>query len=374
MLWARDVYSQMTNLKIPNGTMIALRLEEPCSKPSILKTSPMNNVIKKNLIKTLWRMTLTTGIFALTLSHHAQAAYPDRPIKLIIPYAAGGPTDVLGRLVAQKMGEILKQTVVVDNRAGASANVGILAVAKSMPDGYTILFGDINLVVNPFLYKNLSFDVQKDFVSVGLVASAPLVLLVNQNAQAKTLAELINQAKTQPGQFNFGSAGAGNTTHLAMELLKSKYGLDIVHVPYKGANPALNDLVAGHVNMMVTGMSGAKSLLESGRLRALAITGEKRASIMPSVPTFEQAGYPLPEMKIGSWWGMVAPTGTPTDALQTLNASLNTSLNSVELKTKLHELNIEALGGSALDLDKWMASEVQTWSNVIKKAAIQAEP
>ncbi len=304
----------------------------------------------------------------------AHASFPEHPIRLIIPYAAGGPTDVLGRIVGQKMGDVLKQSVVIDNRPGAGANVGILAVAKSTPDGYTLLFGDINLVVNPFLYKNLSFDPQRDFVSVGLVASAPLVLLVSQNAPAKSMAELIAQAKAQAGQMNFGSAGAGNTTHLAMELLKTKYGLEITHVPYKGANPALNDLVAGHVNMMVTGLSGAKSLVESGRLRALAITGDKRAPSLPAVPTFEQAGFPLAEMKIGSWWGVVAPAGTPSEAIQQLNAALNVSLNSSELKAKLHDLNIEPLGGSGADLDKWMSAEVQTWSNVIKKAAIQAEP
>ncbi len=324
----------------------------------------------------LYVLVLNLGVWAYIImkASTAQAAFAEHPIRLIIPYAAGGPTDVLGRLVGQKMSEVLKQSVVIDNRPGAGANVGILAVAKSTPDGYTLLFGDINLVVNPFLYKNLSFDPQRDFVSIGLVASAPLVLLVSQNAPAKTMAELISQAKAQAGQMNFGSAGAGNTTHLAMELLKTKYGLDIIHVPYKGANPALNDLIAGHVNMMVTGLSGAKSLVESGRLRALAITGDKRATSLPSVPTFEQAGFPLAEMKIGSWWGIVAPIGTPNEAIQVLNSALNTSLASTELRAKLHELNIEPLGGSGSDLDKWMNAEVQTWSNVIKKAGIQAEP
>ena len=328
--------------------------------------------IERPLVELLWSWAMVCA--SLMTVGVAHASFPEHPIRLIIPYAAGGPTDVLGRIVGQKMGDVLKQSVVIDNRPGAGANVGILAVAKSTPDGYTLLFGDINLVVNPFLYKNLSFDPQRDFVSVGLVASAPLVLLVSQNAPAKSMAELIAQAKAQAGQMNFGSAGAGNTTHLAMELLKTKYGLEITHVPYKGANPALNDLVAGHVNMMVTGLSGAKSLVESGRLRALAITGDKRAPSLPAVPTFEQAGFPLAEMKIGSWWGVVAPAGTPSEAIQQLNAALNVSLNSSELKAKLHDLNIEPLGGSGADLDKWMSAEVQTWSNVIKKAAIQAEP
>ena len=332
---------------------------------------------KKQMSQQIYSQFLKTLAFSLILSStifQVQAAYPERPIRLVIPYAAGGPTDILGRIVGERMGEALKQTVVIDNRQGAGANVGITAVAKSPADGYTLLFGDINLVINPFLYKNLSFETQRDFVSIGLVASAPLVLVVNQNAPYKNVAELIMAAKAKPGMMNFGSAGAGNTTHLAMELLKSKYGLEITHVPYKGATPALNDLIAGHVNLMVVGLSGAKALIEGGKLKALAITGDKRAASLPNVPTFEQASFALPEMKIGSWWGIVAPKGTPNEIIQELNSALNSSLGSTEIKAKLKDLNIDGLGGSSSELDKWMGSEIDTWSKIIKKAAIQVEP
>ena len=328
--------------------------------------------IQKNPVRLLQKVVC--GIIFLFSFVNANAAYPDHPIRLIIPYAAGGPTDILGRIIGEKMGDILKQSIVIDNRQGAGANVGIMAVAKSPSDGYTILFGDINLVINPFLYKNLSFDVQRDFSSVGLVASAPLVLIVSQNSPFKNITDLVSSVKSKPGVFNYGSAGAGNTTHLAMELLKSKYGLEIAHVPYKGATPAINDIIAGHIDCMVVGLSAAKALIEGGKLRALAITGDKRAVNLLSVVTFEQAGFPLPEMKIGSWWGVLAPKGTPSEVTQELNNALNASINSNEIKSKLRELNIEPLGGTIGELDRWMGNEIETWSKVIKKANIQIEP
>jgi tripartite-type tricarboxylate transporter receptor subunit TctC len=329
--------------------------------------------MKYQALKKLFNLTIPLFVL-FGIAGTTKAAYPERPIRLIIPYAAGGPTDILGRIIGTKISEVIKQTVVIDNRQGAGANVGINAVAKSPGDGYTLLFGDINLVINPFLYKGLSFDVQRDFTSVGLVASAPLVMVVNQNSPFKNVSELIGAAKSKPGTMNFASAGSGNTTHLAMELLKSKYGFEMTHIPYKGATPALNDLVAGQINVMVVGLSGAKGLIEGGKLKALAITGDKRAPGLPGVPTFEQSAHALPEMKIGSWWGIVAPKTTPTEIVQELNLALNTSLNSPELRGKLNELNIEPLGGNAMELDKWMASEIETWSKVIKKASIQMEP
>ncbi len=334
---------------------------------------PLKSSMRPSLYQHLLQ-SLALLSFLLIGACPVSAAYPERPIRLIIPYAAGGPTDILGRIVGEKMGEALKQTVVIDNRQGAGANVGITAVAKSPADGYTLLFGDINLVINPFLYKNLSFEVQRDFTSVGLVASAPLVLVVHQNAPFKNVTDLVMAAKAKPATMNFASAGAGNTTHLAVELMKSKYGLDMVHVPYKGATPALNDLMAGHVNLMVVGLSAAKGLIEGGKLRALAITGDKRAATLPNVPTFEQASLSLPEMKIGSWWAIAAPKGTPSEIVQELNTALNSALSSNETKAKLKDLNIEPLGGTPQELDKWMGAEIETWSKVIKKAGIQLEP
>jgi tripartite-type tricarboxylate transporter receptor subunit TctC len=321
-----------------------------------------------------WRALMLATLLALGCCKLAAAAgYPDRPLKLVIPYAAGGPTDVLGRMVGQKLGESLKQTVVIENRPGAGAAVGFSAVAKAAPDGYTLLLGDINLAVNPYLYKSLPYDAQKDFAPIGLVASAPLVMLVSQNSSARSLQDLMALAKAEPGKLTFGSAGAGNTTHLSMELFKAKMGLDIVHVPYKGASPALNDLVAGHVSMMVTGLSGAKSLVESGKLRALAITGDKRAVVWPQVPTFAEAGAPLPEMRVGSWWGLFAPAGTPNDILAELNRALQQALSSPDLLQRLRELNIEPLSGPAKELERWVGSEMNTWSQVIKRSGIQPE-
>lgn len=180
-------------------------------------------------------------------------------------------------------------------------------------------------------------------------------------------------AKAEPGKLTFGSAGAGNTTHLSMELFKAKMGLDIVHVPYKGANPALNDLVAGHVSMMVTGLSGAKTLVEAGKLRALAITGDKRAAVWPQVPTFAEAGAPLPEMKVGSWWGLFAPAGTSPEIVAELHRALTQCLASPDVLQRLRELNIEPASGTSRDLDRWVGAEMSTWSQVIKRSGIQPE-
>ncbi len=325
-----------------------------------------------------WRLTrrasVLAGLLALGCCGWAVGAtYPERPIKLVIPYAPGGPTDVLGRIIGQKLGEVIKQTVVIENRPGSGATVGFAAVAKSAPDGHTVLLGDINLAVNPFLYKNLPYDAQKDFSAIGLVASAPLVMLVSQNSPAKSLQDLMAMAKAEPGKLTFGSAGAGNTTHLSMELFKAKMGLDIVHVPYKGANPALNDLVAGHVSMMVTGLSGAKTLVEAGKLRALAITGDKRAAVWPQVPTFAEAGAPLPEMKVGSWWGLFAPAGTSPEIVAELHRALTQCLASPDVLQRLRELNIEPASGTSRDLDRWVGAEMSTWSQVIKRSGIQPE-
>ena len=326
-----------------------------------------------NLLRWSQRCLAMMMVVGFSLSQAANSSYPERPVKLIIPYAAGGPTDVLGRIVGQKMGELLKQTVVIENRPGSGATVGFTAVAKAPADGYTLLLGDINLSVNPFLYKSLAYDAQRDFAPIGLIASAPLVLLVNQNSPAKNLQDLMAMAKAEPGKLTFGSAGAGNTTHLAMELFKSKFGLDIVHVPYKGANPAINDLVAGHIHIMVTGLSGAKSLVESGKLRALAITGDKRAASLPNVPTFAEAGAPLPEMKVGSWWGLFSPAGTPVDVTLELQKTLAQSLASTEVRQRLKDLNIEPLSSTPQELERWVAQEMSIWGQVIKRSGIQPE-
>lgn len=300
-------------------------------------------------------------------------AWPARTVRLVIPYDAGGPTDVLGRLLAPALGERLEQSVVVENRGGAGAVVGFNAVAKATPDGYTLLLGDINLAVNPALYKSLPYDASRELAPVALVAAAPLVMVVNTASPAKTLAEFIALAKASPGKLTFGSAGAGNTTHLGPELLKAAAGLDIVHVPYKGIGPALNDLAGGQIQMAITGISGAAPLLKAGKLRALAITGDKRAAALPDVPTFAEAGTPLPDMSLGSWWGVLVPAGTPADIVQKLNRAIGEALNDGGLRGKLAGMNINPMHSTAAAFNDFIRAEGKRWVAVLQRAKIQPE-
>jgi len=309
----------------------------------------------------------------LTVQGAWAQSWPTRSIRLVIPYDAGGPTDVLGRLLAPTLAERLEQSVVVENRGGAAAIVGANVVAKAQPDGYTLLLGDINLAVNPSLYKALPYDVNKELVAVSLVAAAPLVLVVNTATPVKNLQEFIAHAKANPGRLTFGSAGAGNTTHLAPELLKAAAGLNIVHVPYKGIGPALTDLAAGQTDLVVTGISGASPLLKAGKLKALAITGDKRAAALPDVPTFAEAGTPLPDMSLGSWWGVLTPAGTSRDIIQKLNRAVGEALNSQELRGKLASMNINPMHSTPAAFDDFIRAEATRWAAVLQRAKIQPE-
>jgi len=326
----------------------------------------------------LHRSTFVAGAIVLgclaAVPDEAQAqAYPARPIRLVIPYPPGGPTDILGRPVANKLGEVLGQQVIVENRAGASAILGTESVAKAAPDGYTLLLADINHAVNRSLYKSLPYDSRKDFTPIGLIASASLALIVNASLPARSVQELIALAKSQPGKLSYGSAGAGNLTHLAPELFKVKYGLDILHVPYKGAGPALTDLVAGQTSFVIMGLSATKAFIDSGKLRALAITGDKRARSMPDLPTFAEPGAPLPEMKVGSWWGLAGPARLPRDIVVKLNQSLAQTLLAPEVRARLEALNIDAMPSSPEAFADWLNAQADTWADVVRRAKITPE-
>src|SRR3954465_9280432 len=256
---------------------------------------------------------------ALVGTHVRAAEYPVRPIKLVVPYAAGGPTDVLGRLVADYLGRDLKQATIVENKDGAQGAIGAEAVARAEPDGYTLFVAAASIIVlNPMLYKKLSYDPVKDFRMLALVTDLPVVMEVHPSVPAKSVAEFVAYAKQNPGKLNFGSAGTGGTIHLAGEMFKQMAGVDLVHVPYKGAGPALTDLLSGNIQLMFDSLGTALPPVKAGLLRALAVSSAQRVSDLPDVPTLAESGYP--DYSVGVWYGVSAPAKIPEEVAKTLAA------------------------------------------------------
>lgn len=299
--------------------------------------------------------------------------FPSRPVRMIVPYPPGGPTDILARVVAAKLGNTLGQPVVVDNRPGAGGIVGSDAVAKSSPDGYTVLLGVFDITVNASLYKKLPFDPRRDFTPISLVGVSPLALVVSSTLEATTLADLIALAKRRPGKLTYGSAGTGNITFLGMELFKASQGIDIMPVPYKGIAQALSDLLGGTISMCLVGISATRSQIESGKFRALAVTGTRRTSVLPDVPTFAEAGAPLPDMDLGSWWGVAGPARLHRDVVQKLNQGLVATAAAPEVQAQLAALTIEARSSTPAELAELMRSETEKWARVIERAKLTPE-
>ncbi len=317
---------------------------------------------------------IVSGSCLATMSMETLAqAYPTRPVRLVVAYAAGGPSDLLGRTVAQKLSEILPEPVVVENRTGAGGQIGVASVAKAAPDGYTLLLGDITaFAVNPNFYKSLPYNPRTDFTSIGPVASGALFLFAGASVPARNMQELIALAKSKPGALSFGSAGNGQfPTHLGMELFKATYGLDILHIPYKGAAPAMADVAAGRVSLAMTaGLVAAKPFLDSGKVRALAVTGDRRAAAAPEVPTFAEAGSPLPEMNAGTWFGLMAPVGLPRNIVVKLNESLAQALAAPDVRARLTGFNMDPMISTPEAFTDFINAAIETWGRVLKRANI----
>ncbi|MCM3606006.1 tripartite tricarboxylate transporter substrate binding protein [Cupriavidus pauculus] len=299
------------------------------------------------------------------------AAFPNRPIRLIVPFAPGGSVDIAGRLITDAWGRQLGQPMVADNRAGASGNIGMDQLAKAKPDGYTLAINNVALAVNPALFAKLPFDAARDFASVGTMGTSQHVLVVNNALPAKNVKELIALAKAQPGKLSFGSAGSGSTFHMAAELFKSESGADIMHVPYKGGGPALVDTMAGQVQMSFPVLSAALPQVQAGKLRALAVTGPRRSPLMPDVPTMAEAG--LPNYVFETWFIVSAPAGTPKEVLARLNQTLNAALAQPELKARLIKEGFEPLTMSPAQADAMLRKEMVRWAAQIKQAGITPE-
>jgi tripartite-type tricarboxylate transporter receptor subunit TctC len=299
----------------------------------------------------------------------SQERYPSKPLRLIVPFAPGGSTDIFARLIAERAQTPLGQPVVVENRAGAAGNIGAEAVVRSAPDGYTLLMATTGVMaINNALYRNMTYDAAKDLEPVLYVASITNVLIVPPDSPARSVAELIALAKKEPGKLTFASSGAGASTHMSAELFKSMTGIDILHVPYKGSGPAMPDLMSGRVSMMFENAPGAVSHIKAGKLRALAQTGLKRSSAMPEVPTVAESGVPGYESL--SWSGIAVPAGTPRAVIDRLNRDLNSILAMADMRQKLAEQGADAIGGAPEAFAGHIRAEREKWSRLIRTANI----
>ncbi|MET4386248.1 tripartite-type tricarboxylate transporter receptor subunit TctC [Bradyrhizobium sp. F1.4.3] len=312
----------------------------------------------------LRRSLLATCAAVLFCGAAVAQDYPVRPVKIIVPFPAGGSNDIIARIVAQKLAERSGQTFIVENRGGAGGNIGAEAVASAEADGYTLLLtAPPPLTINASLYKKLPFDPAKAFAPVALVASVPIVLVVNPSVSAKNVGELIAFAKAKPGTLNFGSSGIGSTNHLAGELLKSMAGIDIVHVPYRGAAPAMNDLLAGQIPFMFDNMPAVLPQVQGKAINAIAVAGGKRADALPDVPTVAET---VPGFEASSWFGLVAPARTPAPVLAKLSSELEIILTMPDVRKRLAELGAEpgAVFGAAFG--QFMTEETTKWGKIIQ--------
>ncbi len=299
------------------------------------------------------------------------SAYPVKPVRFIAGFPAGGPSDIVTRAVAKRMSELMGRPVVVENRSGAGGHVAAEALAKAPPDGYTILVAGSFLTIGPSLYTKLPYDPVRDIAPVGLIARNQYLLVVHPAVPARTAKELIALAKSRPGQLNYGSSGVGAPPHLATELMKSMARVDAVHVPYKGATPAIADLVGGHIDFYVGGISGLIPQVRSGRLRALAVTGAKRSSELPDVPTIAEAA--IPGYDISTWFGVVAPAGTPMDVVTRLNATLVKIVGEKDTQTYLSAQGLEPATSTPDELGRIIQSEIPRFAKIVKTAGIKPE-
>jgi len=297
--------------------------------------------------------------------------YPNKPIRIVVPFAAGGAVDVVARAVGQRMSEQMGNSVIIENKPGASANLGAEFVAKAQPDGYTVLLGANGLATNMTLFRNLGFDTAKDFAPVARVGYAPLVLVVEASSPAKSLKDLIALAKAQPGVLNYGSAGNGGSGHLATELLKLTVKIDVLHVPYKGGALAMTDLLGGRLSFMLNNPLEVMANIKSGRLRALAVANPKRIAMLPEVPTFTEAGVPGYDASV--WWGLVAPAKTPKDIVAKLSAEAQRALEDEGVKEKLSNLGAVIDPAGPEQFGKFLNAEIEKWGNVIKTSNIHAD-
>ena len=301
----------------------------------------------------------------------AQPQFPSRLITMIVPFPPGGPTDLVARVIAQKMSESMGQSVIVDNRGGSNGNLGAMSAVRAAADGYTLLYNTSSITLSPALYKSLSYDVKRDLAPVALTAVVPLALVVGPNVPVNTVKEFIAYAKANPGKLSYGSAGNGNVTHLGAFQFVRANGIDAVHIPYKGSAPADVDLVGGQIQFMTDTVNSVMPFVRDKRLKLLAVTTPKRMSLFPDVPTLAESG--MPGFEVGAWQGMMVPANTPKPIIQRLNAEVMKALQSPDVRQKLALQGAEPLGSTPEAYGEYIQKELNRWENVVKQTGVTLE-
>ena len=322
---------------------------------------------------TIFRTSLWFTALAVVFSCNVAAQpYPAKPIRFVVPYPAGGPLDTVARLLGQKVSESTKQPVIVDNKPGAGGNIGADAVAKASADGYTILMGAVAThAINPTLYSSIPYDAIKDFVPVTQVASAPNVLVVNPAVPASSVREFIAYAKANPGKLNFGSGSTGSAGHLAGELFKTMAGVDMTHVPYKGAAPAMTDLIGGQIQLMFDNLASSLAQVRAGKIKALAVTTAKRSALAPELPTIAESG--LPGFDISTWFGIFVPAGTPRDVVERLHGEFTKALAMPDIREKMLVLGAEPVASRPEEFAAYIRAEADKYTRVIRASGAKAD-
>lgn len=321
-------------------------------------------------MKALHRCLLLLFV-ACAFSNVQAQSYPNKTVRLVIPYPPGGGTDIIGRTVAQKLTDVFGQQVIVDNRGGAGGTIGTEVVAKSPADGYTLLMVPTSHVINPSIYRKLSYDTVKDFTPITLAASATIVLASHPSLPVKSVKELIAFAKAKPGQVNFGSAGNGTVFHLTGELFKRQAGIDMVHIPFKGGGPTVANLAGGQVSLAFETMLALSPHIKAGKVRGLAVTGAQRSSVMPELPTIAELGFP--GIVAENWYGFYVPAGTPQPVINRLNSEIVKILQQPDVKKRFQDLGTETVGSTPAELSDFINKEIAKWSKTAKEAGARVD-
>jgi tripartite-type tricarboxylate transporter receptor subunit TctC len=329
----------------------------------------MTRLLRRHAITVV--SAITAGLLPLTAALAQQGTWPERPIRIVVPYGAGGSVDAIGRTLAQELSTRLGQPVVVENRVGAGSNVGSTFVAKAPPDGYTLLLTSPGNAVNVTLFKQMPYDVKTELTQVAVVGRAPGILLVRPDFPANSVRELVAMAKKEPGKLNFGSGGPGSSEHLAGEMFKTHAGIDITHVPYKGGAAVINDILAGQIQVFFTNQANVIGQIKGNLVKVLGVASNQRSVLVPNVPTFAEQGYP--EQQVSVWWGIAAPAKTPTAILDRLNSEILAAGASPTMRTRLSEMGAESITTTRAQANAFLDEEIVRWGKVVRSSNAQAD-